>query len=56
MDTKTQRNVGIGASIALGVMCFWDKGRQTAKSWIGIEEKIHVVVKADGETSTAEVS
>jgi hypothetical protein len=55
MKMEKQRNtVAIGAA-TLGVLCFWDKGRQTVKGWFGIEEKIHVTVEAEGETSTVEV-
>lgn len=38
------------ASIALN---FWDAGRQKAKGWIGVTEKIHVTADADGAESVA---
>lgn len=55
MNMEKQRNYTLGAAVGLGALCFWDKGRQTIKSWIGIEEKIHVTVETDEETSTETV-
>jgi hypothetical protein len=55
METNTQRNVLLGTTIGLGALTFWDKPRQTFKSWFGMQEEIHVTVDEDDQTETVTV-
>lgn len=53
MNMEKQRNwaVGVGAVSIIGL--FADKGRQTVKSWFGMEETVHVTVtETTTETTT----
>lgn len=53
---ESQRNWAAGAAALCAVGLFADNARQTIKSWVGMEETIHVTVNDTTADTTTETT